>query len=58
MLDVELLKLANQILIHPLLDGLMLGLTTVGFACLPLLGLLLYIRGQRHTGGMILWALW
>jgi len=62
-MDLLLLEWANQSLAHPLLDILMVGLTTVGFAALPLLGIILILRGangngeEKRVGSTILYAL-
>lgn len=57
-MDAILLRLFNQIYIHPLLDGLMIGVTTVGLGLLPVLGALLFVRReQRRVGSAILAAL-
>jgi len=56
-MDRLLLSFFNQTLAHPLLDYLMVGLTTVGFIALPGLGiLLLFSRGHRRVGMSVLWA--
>ncbi len=53
-----MLNLFNQTLTHPLIDATMVGLTTVGFALLPVLGTtLLFIPRQKRVGLAILTAL-
>ena len=60
-MDRFVLELVNQQWTTPLLDWLMIGLTTVGLALLPLIGYLLWRRGRsahvRQIGVAILWAL-
>ena len=57
-MDVTLLNFFNHSLAHPTLDVFMVGITTMGFASLPVLGLiLLLIPGQRKTGTAILVSL-
>ena len=59
-MDNQLLHFTNQTLAHPLLDWLMVALTTVGFGLLPLGGLALATRraaDQRRVGQAILAAL-
>ena len=57
-MDVTLLNFFNHSLAHPALDVFMVGITTMGFASLPVLGLiLLLIPGQRKTGTAILVSL-
>jgi undecaprenyl-diphosphatase len=60
-MDRFVLDLVNQQWTNPLLDWLMIGLTTVGFALLPLVGYLLWKWGHRarwrQVGAAILWAL-
>ena len=60
-MDRFVLDLVNQRWTTPLLDWLMIGLTTVGFVALPLLGYTLWKRGRhersRQLGFAILWAL-
>lgn len=59
-MDTQLLHFTNQTLAHPLLDWLMIALTTVGFGALPLGGLALTTRptrDQRRVGQAILAAL-
>ncbi len=59
-MDNQLLHFTNQTLAHPLLDWLMVALTTVGFGALPLGGLALATRraaDQRRVGQAILAAL-
>ena len=53
-----MLDLFNQTLAHPLLDITMVGLTTVGLAVLPALGIaLLFTTNQKRLGIAILAAL-
>ena len=47
-MDITLLRLFNQVYTHPLLDAFMISLTTVGLALLPLLGALLFMKGERE----------
>jgi len=60
-MDLYLLEWANQGLVHPLLDVLMVGLTTVGFAALPMLGIILIARNvsprEKQVGWTLLYAL-
>ena len=57
-MDLVLLTFFNQTVAHPILDGLMITLTTAGFAVLPVLGLVfLFPRQQRRVGLAILAAL-
>ncbi|MEZ4623014.1 MAG: VanZ family protein [Caldilineaceae bacterium] len=60
-MDRFVLELVNQRWISPLLDWVMVGLTTVGFVVLPLLGYTMWRRGRddrtRQVGVAILWAL-
>ena len=57
-MDQILLDFFNQTLAHPLLDVTMVGLTTLGLALLPVLGLgLLFAPGQKRIGSAILTAL-
>ncbi len=54
-MDMWLLSFVNQTMAHPVWDGLMIGLTIVGFALLPVLGAaLLFSEKQRRTGITIL----
>ncbi|GAB4452412.1 MAG: hypothetical protein Kow0031_34840 [Anaerolineae bacterium] len=56
-MDNWLLFLANQTYVHPLLDGLMIGASTLGLALLPGLGaVLLASPTRRHTGKAMLLA--
>jgi hypothetical protein len=50
-MDDYLLRLFNQSLTHPLLDGLMVGLSTVGLAILPWLGLGLLLKKEQRRPG-------
>ena len=57
-MDRYLLDLFNQTLTHSLLDVTMVGLSTVGLALLPALGLvLLFVPRQKRVGAAILAAL-
>ena len=57
-MDKFLLDLFNQILIHPVVDVTMIGLTTVGLALLPVMGIaLLFVPRQKRIGSAILVAL-
>lgn len=60
-MDRIVLELVNQRWTSPLLDWVMVGLTTVGFLLLPLIGYLLWQRGpstrERRIGLAMLWAL-
>lgn len=56
-MDLTLLTFFNQTIAHPLLDGLALALTIVGFAALPGLGVALLIGKHRRAGAAILAAL-
>jgi len=63
-MDQWVLTWVNQRWVNPLLDWVMIGLTTVGFVALPVVGYLLWQWGQRgqnarirRTGAAILWAL-
>ena len=57
-MDRFLLDLFNQTLIHPLLDVTMVGLTTLGLALLPVLGIaLLLTASHKRLGAAILAAL-
>lgn len=60
-MDRFVLELVNQRWINPLLDWVMIGLTTVGIVALPLFGYAIWKRGRhersRQTGFTILWAL-
>jgi undecaprenyl-diphosphatase len=56
--DWQLFELINQGLAHPLLDGLMIGLSFVGLAILPAIAVILLLRpGQRRVGFSVLTAL-
>lgn len=56
-MDLTLLTFFNQTIAHPLLDGLALALTIVGFAALPGLGVALLIGKHHRAGAAILAAL-
>lgn len=60
-MDRVVLEFVNQRWTSPLWDWMMIALSTVGFAVLPLLGYMLWRRGKstysRQTGLAILWAL-
>ncbi|MEM7345869.1 MAG: VanZ family protein [Chloroflexota bacterium] len=57
-MDLALLTFFNQTIANPLLDWIMIGATTIGFALLPAIGVaLLLTKTQRETGLAILWAL-
>lgn len=57
-MDLGLLTFFNQTIAHPLLDWLMMGLTTVGFAFFVASGaVFLLLREQRRTGLAVLAAL-
>lgn len=58
MIDLLLLEFVNQSLAHPLLDVIMVGLSTLGLALLPGVGLMLLLKPtQRRAGLAILVAL-
>lgn len=58
MIDLALFQLLNQALAHPVLDILMIGLSTVGLALLPAAGaVLLFNPRQRRLGVTILLTL-
>jgi undecaprenyl-diphosphatase len=50
-MDLTLLTFFNQILAHPLLDVIMVGVTYLGLAALPGLGIVL-LRGRQHRVGL------
>lgn len=60
-MDRFVLELVNQRWVNPLLDWVMVGLTTVGFAALPIIGYIMWRHdrnGQmQRVGYAILWAL-
>lgn len=57
-MDSFLLIFFNQTLAHPLLDAVMVALTTAGLALLPILGLALFLSPkQRRIGAAILASL-
>ena len=56
-MDVYLLELFNQTLAHPLLDPVMVGLTIIGPALLPVLVALFVVRGDRRTATTLVIAL-
>ena len=60
-MDRFVLELVNQRWTNPLMDWIMIGLTTVGIVALPVMGYGLWKRGQherhRRIGLAILWAL-
>jgi undecaprenyl-diphosphatase len=57
-MDLILLNLLNQTLAHPLLDGLMVGITLIGLSALPAMGVtLLLIKSQRQVGITLLASL-
>ena len=60
-MDRFVLELVNQRWINPLWDWLMIGLSTVGFVALPLIGYAMWKYGRhgriRQIGIVILWAL-
>lgn len=45
------LQFFNQTLAHPLLDGVMIGLSTAGLAVLPLVGLVWLLNRRQRRGG-------
>lgn len=54
-MDLTILTFFNQTLANPWLDGLMLGITTLGFISLPLVGLILLAsKRERQVGLAIL----
>lgn len=58
MTDLQLLQFFNQTLANPFLDMVMIGLSTVGLALLPAIGLaLLFNRRNRRSGQAILGAM-
>jgi undecaprenyl-diphosphatase len=57
MIDELLLIFFNQILAHPVLDLIMVGLSYVGLALLPSIGVMLLFSQQRKIGLTILAAL-
>ncbi|MEZ4663338.1 MAG: hypothetical protein R2911_37815 [Caldilineaceae bacterium] len=56
-MDNWLLEMSNHALIHPVLDAVMVGFSTAGLLALPLIGLLLILRGHARLGRALLWAL-
>ncbi len=56
-MDFTLLIFFNQMMAHPLLDKLMVGVTLGGFALLPALGLVLLMGQDRRVGLAILVSL-
>ena len=56
-MDSWLLEMINETTIHPVLDVVMVGLSTAGLVALPLMGLLLLQRGHKRLGRALLWAL-
>jgi len=57
-MDSTLLNFFNQTLAHPLLDPVMVGLTIVGLALLPAVGVILLLQsGLRRVGLAILMSL-
>lgn len=56
-MDRWLLEMINQRWIHPTVDVVMILLTTVGFAALPLLAIGLIWRGQSQTKREVGWAI-
>lgn len=60
-MDQFVLELVNQRWVNPLLDLVMIGLTTLGFGMLPVVGVLLWRGGDSkrlgQIGATILWAL-
>jgi undecaprenyl-diphosphatase len=51
-MDLTVLTFFNQTLANPWLDGVVLGITTIGFLSLPLLGFLLLARQQERPVGV------
>jgi undecaprenyl-diphosphatase len=51
-MDLTVLTFFNQTLANPWLDGVVLGITTIGFLSLPLLGFLLLARQQERPVGL------
>lgn len=56
-MDSWLLEMINHTMVHPLLDIVMVGSSTVGFLALPLVGLLLMRGDQTRLGRTLLWSL-
>lgn len=57
-MDLQILEFFNQTLAHPVLDWVMMGLTTVGLALLPFIGAgLLFSARWRRTGAAALVAM-
>jgi membrane-associated phospholipid phosphatase/VanZ family protein len=56
-MDSFLLTFFNQMVAHPVLDSLMIGLTTAGFALLPAFGVVLLLGSKRRVGLAILASL-
>jgi membrane-associated phospholipid phosphatase len=55
-MDRAWLELSNRVWIHPALDVVMVGLTTVGLMALPVSALWLALRGQRRLGWSLVMA--
>ena len=52
-MDLWLLKFANQTLVSPALDVIMIAISKAGIPLLLMVGLLLWARGKRRIGEAI-----